>query len=174
MFTFLASEVMLFGGLIMAYVVLRVSQGGHYIPEGAPKLPLLQTGIATVVLVSSSFTAHWAEVRVRKGKRASWQLFLTIILGTAFLLNQAYEWNHLYHEHMWFNTFGTYGSTFFVLTGFHGFHVFVGILLLIFSWLLSLAGKFDGSNHNFLECTSLYWHFVDVVWILVFTILYLI
>ncbi|MBS0658162.1 MAG: heme-copper oxidase subunit III [Verrucomicrobia bacterium] len=173
MFTFLASEAMLFAGLIGAYIVLRVSQGDAYFPQGATKLPVLQTLIATVVLVASSFTCHWAEVRVRKGKRGTWALFLTIVLGSAFLANQAYEWNHLKHEGMWFNTMGTYASNFFVLTGFHGLHVFIGVLLLIASWLLSMAGKFDGSNHNFLECASLYWHFVDIVWIVVFAIIYL-
>lgn len=173
MFTFLASEAMLFAGLIGAYIVLRLSKGADYILPSYTELPVKQTLIATAFLIASSFTCHWAEVRVRNGKRGTWALFLTIALGVIFLGNQVYEWMHLKHMGMWFDTQGTYASNFFTLTGFHGLHVFIGILLLIASWLLSLAGKFDGSNHNFLECTSLYWHFVDIVWIVVFAIIYL-
>ncbi len=173
MLTFLASEAMLFAGLIGAYIVLRVSQGEAYFPTGFVKLPVRETFIATIVLVASSGTCHWADTLVAKGKRGTWALFLTIVLGSLFLANQANEWMHLKHEGMWFNTMGTYASNFFVLTGFHGLHVFIGVLLLIASWVLSLLGKFDGSNHNFLMCASFYWHFVDIVWILVFTIIYL-
>jgi cytochrome c oxidase subunit III len=173
MFTFLASEAMLFAGLIGAYIVLRLSQGEAYFPTGYIKLPVQQTLIATFVLIASSFTCHWAEVRVKAGKRATWALFITIFLGSAFLANQVYEWQHLKHEGMWFDTMGTYASNFFVLTGFHGLHVFIGVILLVTCWLLSMMGKFDGSNHNFLDCASLYWHFVDIVWILVFAIIYL-
>ena len=98
---------------------------------------------------------------------------LTILLGAIFLANQAYEWNHLYHEGLWFNTYGTYASTFFTITGFHGFHVFVGLILLSITWVLSVMGKFDGHNINFFDCVALYWHFVDIVWIVVFIILYI-
>lgn len=173
MFTFLASEVMLFAGLIGGYIVLRKSAGAGFVPEGAPHLPIQQTLFASVFLISSSFTCIWGENRVAKGKRGSWALFITILFGAIFLANQAYEWMHLKHEGLWFDTFGTYASSFFTITGFHGFHVFVGLILLTITWLLSIAGKFDGTNHNFLDCVSLYWHFVDIVWLVVFTILYI-
>lgn len=172
MFTFLASEVMLFAGLIGGYIVLRKSLGPAFVPELAPKLPIQQTLIASVFLISSSFTCIWGERRAIKGKRATWPLFITILLGAIFLANQAREWHHLKEEGLWFNTFGTYASTFFVITGFHGFHVFVGLVLLSVTWLLSLMGKFDGHNINFFDCVALYWHFVDIVWLFVFTILY--
>ena len=172
MFTFLASEAMLFAGLIGGYVVLRLSNP-NYFPAGK-ELPVLQTAIATVVLLASSATCVFAERNARAHKRPTWWLFITILLGTAFLINQAVEWTHLYHEGVWFNTYGTFASNFFTLTGFHGLHVLIGVLLLVASWLLSMAGKFDGSNHNFLDCAALYWHFVDIVWVVVFTIIYLI
>ena len=173
MFTFLASEVMLFAGLIGGYIVLRKSMGTAFVPEGAPHLPIAQTAYASIFLISSSFTCIWGEKRVVQGKRASWPLFITILFGAVFLANQAREWIHLKEEGLWFNTYGTYASTFFTITGFHGFHVFVGLILLTITWLLSVAGKFDGHNHNFIDCVSLYWHFVDIVWIVVFAILYL-
>jgi heme/copper-type cytochrome/quinol oxidase subunit 3 len=173
MFTFLASEVMLFAGLIGGYIVLRKSLGPNFVPTGAPELPVLQTAIASIFLISSSFTCIWGERRAVKGKRASWPLFITILLGAVFLANQAREWYHLYHEGLWFNTYGTYASTFFTITGFHGFHVFAGLVLLSITWVLSVLGKFDGHNINFFDCVALYWHFVDLVWIVVFTILYI-
>ena len=173
MFTFLASEVMLFAGLIGGYIVLRKSMGAAFVPEGAPHLPIAQTAYASIFLISSSFTCIWGENRVVKGKRASWPLFITILFGAVFLANQAREWIHLKEEGLWFNTYGTYASTFFTITGFHGLHVFIGLILLTITWLLSVAGKFDGHNHNFIDCVSLYWHFVDIVWIVVFMILYL-
>ncbi len=171
MFTFLASEAMLFAGLIGGYIVLRLSNP-NYIPAGV-HLPVLQTLAATAVLVGSSFTCIWGERQARAHKRPTWALFITIVMGSLFLLNQVFEWSHLYHEGIWFNTYGTFASSFFTLTGFHGLHVFIGVLLLIAAWMLSLAGKFDGNNHNFLDCASLYWHFVDIVWIVVFAIIYL-
>jgi heme/copper-type cytochrome/quinol oxidase subunit 3 len=173
MFTFLASEVMLFAGLIGGYIVLRKSLGPAFVPAGAPHLPVQQTLIASIFLISSSFTCIWGERRAIKGKRASWPLFITILLGAVFLGNQAREWIKLYDEGLWFNTYGTYASTFFTITGFHGFHVFVGLILLSITWVLSVAGKFDGHNINFFDCVGLYWHFVDLVWIVVFTILYI-
>ena len=171
MFTFLASEAMLFAGLIGGYIVLRLSNP-NYVPAGV-KLPVLQTLIATAVLIGSSFTCVWGERLARAHKRPTLALFITIVMGSIFLGNQVYEWSHLHHEGIWFNTYGTFASSFFTLTGFHGLHVFIGVLLLIAAWMLSLAGKFDGNNHNFLDCAALYWHFVDLVWVFVFTCFYL-
>jgi heme/copper-type cytochrome/quinol oxidase subunit 3 len=173
MFTFLASEVMLFAGLIGNYIVLRKSLGPNFVPHGAPELPVIGTAIASIFLISSSFTCIWGERRAVRGKRASWPLFLTILLGAVFLGNQVREWHELYEHGLWFNTFGTYASTFFAITGFHGLHVFIGLILLTITWFLSVAGKFDGHNINFFDCVALYWHFVDIVWIVVFTILYI-
>ncbi len=179
MMTFLASEAMLFAGLIGAYIVLRISQGHAYRPEDAPKLPWVMTGINTLILVSSSFTCVWAERKVLKGSNPALGLLVTALLGLTFVVLQGFEWTHLYHERMWFDRAGSggpsvYSANFFTLTGFHGLHVSIGVLMIFIAFFMALAGKFTPHNHTFLEIASLYWHFVDVVWVFLFTILYLV
>jgi cytochrome c oxidase subunit 3 len=176
MCTFLASEAMLFAGLICGYMVLRGGAGaGWQMPEALKNAPtMIKTIIATLCLISSSFTLHFAEARLIKGTKGGiGLLLLTIFLGALFLTNQALEWTNLHSEGFWFNTAGIMGSSFFVLTGFHGLHVFIGVLLLISSLVKALRGKFTPERHGFLECTGLYWHFVDIVWVFLFTILYI-
>jgi cytochrome c oxidase subunit III len=173
MIIFLISEGMLFAGLIGAYIVLRLSEE-VWPPAGAPALPVLLTGINTVFLIASSVTYHFAESAVQKGKSGLGLLFVTIVLGTIFLGVQAYEWTHLYHEGLWFNTWGTYGSSFFVMTGFHGAHVLIGVLLIIWCFLKqALTRCYTPTNHISLQNVALYWHFVDVVWLFLFAIVYL-
>ena len=101
-------------------------------------------------------------------------LLLTILLGSLFLANQAIEWITLHNEGFWFNTAGIMGSCFFVLTGFHGCHVFIGVLLLLATLFRALTGNITPQRHGFLECTGLYWHFVDIVWVFLFPMLYLV
>jgi cytochrome c oxidase subunit III len=176
MLTFLASEAMLFAGLICGYMVLRGGAGnGWQMPEALKNAEtMIKTIIATLCLVSSSFTLHFAEARlIQRRKGGIRLLLLTIVLGSLFLTNQALEWTTLHNEGFWFNTSAIMGSCFFVLTGFHGLHVFIGVLLLIASLFKSLAGKISPQHHGFLECTGLYWHFVDIVWVFLFTILYI-
>jgi len=176
MLTFLASEAMLFAGLICGYMVLRGGAGaGWQMPEASTNAPvMIKTVIATLCLISTSFTLHFAEARlIRHTKGGIGLLLLTILLGAIFLTNQALEWTNLHSEGFWFNTAGIMGSCFFVLTGFHGLHVFIGVLLLISSLVKALGGKFTPQRHGFLECTGLYWHFVDIVWVFLFTILYI-
>ncbi len=173
MIIFLISEGMLFAGLIGAYIVMRLTED-VWPPEGAPHLPVLLTSINTVFLIASSFTYHFAEVAVQKGKSGLSWLFLTIILGSVFLGIQAYEWTHLYHEGLWFHTWGTYGSSFFVMTGFHGAHVLIGVLLIIWCFLKqALTRCYTPEHHTSLQNVALYWHFVDVVWLFLFSIVYL-
>ena len=181
MLTFLASEAMLFAGLIAAYIVVRTSAGAGYRPEGAPYLPWVLTGFNTIILISSSVTCVFAEKRIARGLRPTAWLLITAILGATFVSIQGKEWFNLFHEHMWFNSAGElhetghiYSSTFFVLTGFHGAHVVIGVLLLLVSTIKSFFGQFKPTRHTFMECTALYWHFVDIVWVFLFTILYLI
>ncbi|MBV8967779.1 MAG: heme-copper oxidase subunit III [Verrucomicrobia bacterium] len=176
MLTFLASEAMLFAGLICGYMVLRSGAGADWhMPEALKSGPtLIQTIIATLLLISSSFTLHFSEIKLMRGTGGKLLLLATIILGSLFLANQANEWNHLFHEGFWFNTAGIMGSSFFVLTGFHGMHVFIGVLLLITCLVRSLLGKVTPVKHGFVECTGLYWHFVDIVWVFLFTILYIV
>ncbi len=174
MTVFLASEAMLFAGLIGGYIVLRLSSSSWPPMADAPALPVVLTGINTVFLIGSSFTYHAAEVAVKRGKSGLFWLFLTVALGTLFLGIQAYEWTHLHHEGLWFNKGGIYGSSFFVLTGFHGLHVAVGVLMILIALMRQLGGAFTAHNHTYLTLTGMYWHFVDVVWIFLFTVLYLI
>jgi cytochrome c oxidase subunit 3 len=176
MLTFLASEAMLFAGLIGGYIVLRSGAGANWqLPEALKAAPtMIKTSIATVLLLSSSFTLHFSEGRLIRGRKGGkLLLLLTIVLGGLFLLNQATEWYNLHNEGFWFNTTGIMGSSFFVLTGFHGMHVFIGVLLLGTSLLKGLSGGITPERHGFLECTGLYWHFVDIVWVFLFTILYI-
>jgi len=171
---FLASEAMLFAGLIGGYVVLRLSSPAWPPSPEYPQLPVLLTGINTVFLIASSFTYHFAELAVKKGKSGLLWLAVTIVLGTLFLAIQAYEWTHLYHEGLWFNKGGAYGSSFFVLTGFHGAHVAVGVLMIIIAFFRQLGGAYTAQNHTYLILTGMYWHFVDVVWIFLYSVLYLV
>jgi len=176
MLTFLASEAMLFAGLISGYMILRSGAGlGWQLPEGLKGgATLIKTLIATGLLLSSSVTFHFSESRlIRQTRGGKSLLLLTIVLGSLFLANQADEWRHLFSEGFWFNTAGIMVSSFFVLTGFHGMHVFIGVLLLASTLVRAFMGKVTPSRHGFLECVGLYWHFVDVVWVFLFTILYI-
>lgn len=171
---FLASEAMLFAGLIAGYIVLRLSSPAWPPSPEFPKLPILLTGINTIFLITSSFTYHAAEVAVKKGKTGLSWLLLSIVLGATFLCIQGYEWTHLYHAGLWFNKGGAYGASFFVLTGFHGLHVAVGVLLILVAFLRQLGGAYSSQNHTYLILAGMYWHFVDVVWLFLYTVLYLI
>ena len=171
---FLASEAMLFAGLIAGYIVLRLSSPAWPPSPEYPKLPILLTGINTVFLITSSFTYHFAEVAVKKGKKGIAWLFLTVLLGSLFLCIQAYEWYHLHHEGLWFNTGGAYGASFFVLTGFHGLHVLIGVLMIAWALIRQLGGAFTAQSHTYLILAGMYWHFVDVVWLFLYSVLYLV
>lgn len=184
MIMFLASEAMLFAGLIGAYIILRNSRGETWPPPGAVDIgvqwPL--TGLNWVmiinsfILISSSFLFHFAEVAIKKhGKSGLLWLIATIVAGSVFLGVQAWEWQHLHHEGLWFNTHGIYGSCFFVMTGFHGMHVFVGVGLITWVFLRQLFLKCYKPGHTAsLDNVGMYWHFVDVVWIFLYVILYVI
>jgi cytochrome c oxidase subunit 3 len=171
---FLASEAMLFAGLIAGYVVLRLSSPAWPPSPDLPKLPVVLTGINTVFLITSSFTYHFAEVAVKKGKKGTAWLFLTVLLGSLFLCIQGYEWYHMHHEGLWFNTGGVYGSSFFVLTGFHGLHVLIGVLMIAWALIRQLGGAYTAQSHTYLILAGMYWHFVDVVWLFLYSVLYLV
>ena len=171
---FLASEAMLFAGLIAGYVVLRLSSPAWPPSPDLPKLPVVLTGINTVFLIASSFTYHAAEVAVKKGKKGTAWLFLTVLLGSLFLCIQGYEWYHMHHEGLWFNTGGVYGSSFFVLTGFHGLHVLIGVLMIAWALIRQLGGAYTAQSHTYLILAGMYWHFVDVVWLFLYSVLYLV
>jgi cytochrome c oxidase subunit 3 len=130
--------------------------------------------VNTVILVTSSFTvtfAHWALKKRKRAGLAVW-LFITVTLGVTFLTFQVVEYKHAFDELGLSLGSGIYGSTFFMLTGFHGMHVTLGTIMLIVMFLRVLKGHFTPENHFAFEATSWYWHFVDVVWLFLFTFVY--
>jgi cytochrome c oxidase subunit 3 len=128
----------------------------------------------TVLLVTSSFTVTWAHHALKEGKRQSCILWMiaTVALGATFLYFQAYEYHHAYAELNLKLSSGIYGSTFFMLTGFHGMHVTLGTIMLIIITLRLAFGHFKPESHFGFEGVAWYWHFVDVVWIGLFTFVY--
>jgi cytochrome c oxidase subunit 3 len=170
---FIVSEVMLFGAFFASYFFLRVvSNEGPWPPEGF-ELPKAVAGVNTAILVSSSFTIHWALESVRKGNRRGLQmgLMLTWLLGATFLFIQMNEYILIGFS----ARDGAFGSIFYGLTGLHGAHVFVGLTLLTFANIRAWRGHFGpkAKDHLGVEVPGIYWHFVDVMWIIVFTAVYI-
>jgi len=141
-----------------------------FTPMGAMGIPALNT----LLLLSSALTVTWAHWGLKKNNRGQLilGLLLTIILGVTFLGFQAYEYGHAYSELNLKLTTGAYGSTFYMLTGFHGLHVTLGTIMLIVIFLRSVSGHFTPERHFAFEAVSWYWHFVDYVWILLFILVY--
>jgi cytochrome c oxidase subunit 3 len=142
----------------------------HFTPMGAIGIPLLNT----IILLSSGFTltvAHHALQVGNRGRTAVW-LFLTILLGFAFIGFQAYEYHHAWTAMNLKLSTGVYGSTFYMLTGFHGAHVTIGAIMLTVMLLRILRGHFTKDHHFAFEAAAWYWHFVDVVWLLLFVLVY--
>ena len=170
MFLFIASEVMLFGAFFTAYFFVRVVGGSAWPPEQF-HLPVFVAGVNTAILVTSSFTIHWSLQSIKRDNRAGLQagLVLTLALGIVFLLTQAREYSRV-----GFNPAdGAFGTIFFGLTGLHGAHVFVGLTLLTFATVRAFRGHFSAAHHHGVEIPGIYWHFVDVMWIVVYTTIYI-
>ena len=131
-------------------------------------------GSTVEVLLTSGITLTWAHWGLMKGKRSQLNLglILTVLLGVIFLGFQAYEYHHAYTELGLTMGAGVYGATFFMLTGFHGFHVTLGTIMLAVVAGRCLAGHFDAKRHFAFEAVAWYWHFVDVVWLLLFVVVY--
>jgi heme/copper-type cytochrome/quinol oxidase subunit 3 len=172
MWVFLAADAMSFGGLLAGYGALRY--GDPNWPHPANILGIQLTAFMTFLLICSSVTMVEALASIRKGDRSGLIKFLalTILGGATFLGLQAYEWTHLI-EHGQSISKDNFGATFFILTGFHGMHVFSGVVYLSCILVASLRGSYDAHNNNPVEIVALYWHFVDLIWILVFTFVYL-
>jgi cytochrome c oxidase subunit 3 len=170
MLLFIISEVMLFGAFFTAYFFIRVVNHDPW-PAHGTELPKLVAGVNTAILVSSSFTMHWALEGARRGNRAALKagLFTTLLLGLTFLTVQINEYVHIGfapHDH-------AQGTIFYGLTGLHGAHVFVGLTLLTFATIRAFRGHFTEKEHRGVEVPGIYWHFVDVMWIVVYTTVYL-
>ena len=172
MFMFIASEIMLFGSFFTAYFFCRVVADPPVWPPVGFHLPVFVAGVNTVILLTSSFTMHWALQAIKRGNRVGMQagLVLTLALGLTFLLTQAREYSRIgFAPHD-----GAFGSVFFGLTGLHGAHVFVGLTLLTFATVRAFRGHFTPEDHRGVEIPGIYWHFVDVMWIVVYSTIYLI
>ncbi len=141
-----------------------------FTPMGAWGIPALNT----LILLTSGATLTWAHWGLKENNRGKLNvgMFLTIALGITFLGLQAYEYVEAYHQLNLTLTMGAYGATFFMLTGFHGFHVTVGTIMLIVIFVRCLKGHFKPEHHYAFEAVSWYWHFVDVVWLLLFVLVY--
>ncbi len=181
MILFICSEVMFFAGLFAAYFNVR---------NTSPVWPPVEAQVGkiaekfdlhaepwfaltlTILLVVSSFTCQFGVWAIRRGdhKGLVRAIGLTMVLGIAFLLGQAYDYSQLGFG----LSDGPFGSTFYTLTGFHGAHVFAGVVMLSVVLYRSMNGQFSAKHHDAVEATSLYWHFVDVVWVCLFSILYII
>jgi cytochrome c oxidase subunit III len=177
MILFITSEVMFFSGLFAAYFATRFSGTNQpWPPKAFSEIlnPLSLILVATIILVLSSFTCQFAVWSIRKGDRRGFirNIGVTFVLGIIFLLMQAFDYSLLYGEGMTLGS-GPFGTTYYTLTGFHGAHVFGGVLMLGVILYRGMSGQFSAKHHDAVEAVSLYWHFVDVVWILLFSILYL-
>jgi cytochrome c oxidase subunit 3 len=171
MFMFIASEVMLFGSFFTAYFFVRVVNGTPW-PTPPFHLPIFVAGVNTAILVTSSFTMHWALQSIKRGNRVGMQagLLLTFLMGLVFLLTQAREYSRVgFAPHD-----GAFGTIFYSLTGLHGAHVFVGLTLLLFATVRAFRGHYTPEHHHGVEIPGIYWHFVDVMWIVVYATVYII
>ena len=179
MLLFICSEVMFFSGLFAAYFTVRAAApvwppiipGDKALTEAynLHAEPWFAAGL-TVILILSSFTCQFAVWSIRRGDRTGFvrNIAVTLVLGIVFLIGQVYDYATLGFG----IADGTFGTTFYTLTGFHGAHVFGGAIMLSVLLYRGLAGQFSSRHHDAVEATSLYWHFVDVVWIALFSTLY--
>jgi cytochrome c oxidase subunit 3 len=179
MYLFIGSEIMLFGSFFTAYFFVRVVNGVTWpsllqdVPASYPyHLPVYVAFLNTCILVTSSFTMHWALTSIKRnnpfGLRAG--LLLTFLMGLTFLITQVTEYLRI-----GFNTGdGAFPTIFFCLTGLHGCHVFIGLTILAFMTIRAFRGHFSPEHHHGVELAGIYWHFVDVMWIVVFLTVYIV
>jgi cytochrome c oxidase subunit 3/cytochrome o ubiquinol oxidase subunit 3 len=173
MWVFLGSDCLLFGGLISTYLLLRHRSVQGLGPDEVFDIPF--TSVSSFVLLMSSLTMAMAVGAIVRGdvRRNRVWLGTTAMLGATFIGGQVYEFTTFYREGLGYTT-NIFGSAFYTLTGFHGVHVSVGIIMLMSLLVMSLRGNLGPDKAEAVEIVGLYWHFVDIVWILIFTIVYLI
>jgi cytochrome c oxidase subunit III len=171
---FIASELMLFGGLFAGYFFVRQQADSWPPADIEHTLSKGIGGLLTAILVSSSIAAHFGILGVKRDNQAQFKLgiAIAIVLGTIFIAGQIYEWFNLMDEGLTADS-GVYGSTFYIITGFHGAHVIAGLAMLAVVMLRAVWRDFTAARHLFADASVLYWHFVDVIWVFVFSILYL-
>ncbi len=166
---FIASEAVFFANLFAAYLYLRVRAGGSLPLDGA-EIDKTLGAVNLAILLTSSVWMHFAVSNLKKGNKQRFSLFLglTILFGATFLGIQVYE----YVNNNFGPSTGVIGSTFYTITGFHGAHVTAGLLFLLVLFFRSLRGDFTKDKHFAVTAGEMYWHFVDVIWIFVVTLLY--
>jgi len=177
MWVFLVGDAMSFGTLLASYGGVRFGSADWPHPAGVLGINL--TAAMTLLLIVSSVFMVKGLAAIQRNDQTGFRKWigLTILGGVLFLACQAYEWTHLIHRDLGFtsNPWGAplFGTTFFIITGFHGMHVTGGVIYLLCILLRGMSGVYSASNYNEVEIAGLYWHFVDLVWIMVFTFVYL-
>jgi cytochrome c oxidase subunit 3/cytochrome o ubiquinol oxidase subunit 3 len=173
MWLFLGSECLLFGGLISTYMLYRGRHSENLGPDQLWDIPF--TSSSSFVLLMSSLTMVLAVSSAKRADDRNTKLWLSItaLLGSLFVAGQVYEFTTFYREGLGYTT-SLFSSSFFTLTGFHGVHVSVGIIMLLSLVGMITKGRIHGDKAEVVELIGLYWHFVDIVWILIFTLVYLI
>jgi cytochrome c oxidase subunit 3 len=172
MVLFILSEGTFFALLVLAYVYFRAATGSEHV--AASVLNPMTTGIFSICLFASSGTMELGIKSMRRKNFAALRFWLlaTIVLGATFLVGQAHEYLHLYRNNITISR-NIFGTSFFTLTGFHGFHVFLGLVILLVIFGFALNKDFAATHETAIETASYYWHFVDVVWVVIFTVVYL-
>lgn len=170
MLLFIISEIMVFGAFFTAYFFIRVAQGDPW-PAPGTHLPVEVAGLNTAILISSSFTIHWAEQSIKKGNRFGLKagMLTTFLLGCTFLFIQINEYANIGFAPQ----DAAQTTIFYSLTGLHGAHVFIGLCLLLFVTIRSFRGHYSPEEHRGVEVPGIYWHFVDIMWIVVYTTVYI-
>lgn len=172
MWAFLGSECLFFGAFISAHLLYRNRVGNGPTRHEIYDIPF--TSVSSFVLLMSSLTMVLALSSIQKGDQRKLRIWLmaTVLLGSSFIAGQVFEFTTFYAEGLTLTT-SPFASSFFVLTGFHGAHVTIGIMMLLSMYSMSKLGKLPSSDASKVEMVGLYWHFVDIVWILIFTVVYL-
>ena len=170
MLLFIISEIMIFGAFFTAYFFIRVVNGDPW-PAAGQELPVAIAGANTAILLSSSVTLHWAEAALKNDNRLGFKagMLTTFLLGLSFLFIQINEYVHLGYA----PSESAQGSIFYGLTGLHGAHVFIGLLLLAMVTTRAFRGHYSPTSHRGVEIPGIYWHFVDVMWIVVYSTIYI-
>ena len=173
MWLFLGSECLLFGGLISTYMLYRGRHSENLGPDQVWDIPF--TSASSFVLLMSSLTMVLAVTAAnrRDERNTNLWLVLTALLGSLFVAGQMYEFTTFYRQGLGFTT-SLFSSSFYTLTGFHGVHVSVGVIMLLSLVGMNIKNRVTGDKAEVVELVGLYWHFVDIVWILIFTLVYLI
>jgi cytochrome c oxidase subunit 3 len=175
MLLFIISEIMVFGAFFTAYFFIRVVHDGqpppHWFPISGDELPKAVAGVNTAILLSSSITMHWAQTGIKHGNR--WALkagmLTTFLLGATFLFIQINEYVHIGFAPQDY----AQATIFYGLTGLHGAHVFIGLTLLAMVNVRAFRGHYSPEEHRGVEVPGIYWHFVDVMWVVVYTTVYI-